>query len=158
MRGRNNKPPISLHNFLVEQEDHVTNLDSACHAVTTLFRDTLAQYPQKNCWYSEVDQPHAELALTSCLELADTPGCTAIEGRLAYLKANSTYPLVRVVERQSQGDKFTLQPQAVQIIQITTNDGADAALAARLTDALRSVPPLYPKSASLLFQVQFSTR
>lgn len=52
--------------------------------------------------------------------------------------------------------QFTLQPRAGHIVQITTHDGADTTLIARLTEALRSTPPLYTQREPVLFQVQFS--
>jgi hypothetical protein len=53
--------------------------------------------------------------------------------------------------------QFTLQPRAGQIVQITTHDGADTALVARLTDALRLAQPLYTRSEPVMVQVYFST-
>jgi len=53
--------------------------------------------------------------------------------------------------------QFTLQPRASQIVKITTHDGADTALVARLTNALRRTPPLYTRSEPVMVQVHFST-
>src|SRR5262245_26058165 len=111
VRGSGNQPPMSLRDFLAADESQAVNLDRACKAVTTLFRDTLAQAPQANGWYADgrpyeqqrplwfyntvlpptvklhdvrpIDEPDADIALTDCLAFADTPACTLLDGKPA---------------------------------------------------------------------------
>ena len=71
------------------------------------------------------------------------------QAQLAQTVAANT-PALRLIVQ------FTLQPRASQIVKITTHDGADTALVARLTDALRRAQPLYTRSEPVMAQVHFS--